>query len=107
MSGKRTWAHEWQNIKFTELDVRLDFIKRASSNLYSAFYAELFRRYESFDALPSEWRASKSRTAAEIAKIIRGRNSVLSFGCGLGFIEKEIVQSLEMTCPISSIHFLC
>jgi len=84
------WELEWQQIKFRELGVKLKFFKRASSEFYSRFYSELFNRYESFDDLPSGWRHNKIQTAEKIAGFIERDSKVLSYGCGLGFIEREI-----------------
>ena len=89
------WQQEWQGIYFSKLDIKLNFFKGASSDFYSKFYSELFCRYNSYEDLPSFWCQQKSSTANEIAKIIGEEISVLSFGCGLGFVEKEIVSQLS------------
>ena len=91
---KMIWSFSWQEIKFTELGVKLNFFRRASSKFYSKFYNELFRRYETYDSLPSVWRQIKSNTANEISKLIESETSVLSVGCGTGYVEKEIVGKL-------------
>ena len=91
---KMMWNFSWQEIKFTELGVKLNFFRRASSEFYSKFYNELFRRYETYDSLPSVWRQIKSNTANEISKLIESETSVLSVGCGTGYVEKEIVGKL-------------
>ncbi len=85
------WDVGWQEIQFVELGIKLNFFRRASSEFYSKFYGELFRRYENYDSLPSVWRQNKSNTAYEISKLIENETLVLSVGCGLGYVEKEIV----------------
>lgn len=89
------WDGEWQGIYFSELDIKLNFFKGASSDFYSKFYSELFCRYNSYEDLPSVWCQEKSSTANEITKIISEESLVLSCGCGLGFVEKEIVSQLS------------
>ncbi len=86
------WQSEWQNINFNSLGVPLSFFKRPSSDFYAAFYSELFCRYEGFDALPLSWRENKANTARVISEIISDSASVLSVGCGLGFVEKNIID---------------
>tara|TARA_B110000003_G_scaffold235753_1_gene240091 strand:+ start:98 stop:847 length:750 start_codon:yes stop_codon:yes gene_type:complete len=92
---RKFWQKEWQGINFSELDIKLNFFKAASSDFYSKFYNELFCRYNSYEDLPSLWRQEKSSTANAIAKIISEQSLVLSIGCGLGFVEKEIVSQLS------------
>ena len=92
---KMHWAREWQGIYFSESDIQVNFFKRASSDFYSKFYGELFFRYNGYEDLPSFWCQEKKRTANEIAKIISEESLVLSCGCGLGFVEKEIVSQLN------------
>ena len=89
------WQREWLGIYFSDLDITLNFFKGVSSDFYSKFYSELFCRYNSYEDLPSFWCQQKSSTANEIVKIISEKSSVLSFGCGLGFVEKEIVSQLS------------
>ena len=89
------WQREWLGIYFSDLDITLNFFKGVSSDFYSKFYSELFCRYNSYEDLPSFWCQEKKRTANEIAKIISEESLVLSCGCGLGFVEKEIVSQLN------------
>ena len=89
---KPFWQSEWQNIEFNSLDVPLKLFSRPSSKFYAAFYSELFRKYRSYDELPLEWRKVKRNTAKVISGIISNTTSVLSVGCGLGFIEKELIE---------------
>jgi len=86
------WETDWQNIKFTSLDVPLKLFRRASADFYSAFYSELFKNYNTYDELPLNWKKEKSDTAQELLSLIDKRKSVLSIGSGLGYVEKEIVS---------------
>ena len=98
------WQREWLGIYFSDLDITLNFFKGVSSDFYSKFYSELFCRYDSYEDLPSFWCQQKLSTANEIVKIISEKSSVLSFGCGLGFVEKEIVSQLS-TISIDAFDF--
>jgi len=89
------WQTDWQNIQFTSLDVPLNLFQRPSADFYSAFYSELFKRYNSYDELPLNWKNEKSVTAHEVLILIGKKKSVLSIGAGLGFVEKEIVYHAQ------------
>jgi hypothetical protein len=93
---KRLWNAEWQNIKFNELDVNLSFFKRASPEFYSIFYDKLFNLYGSFDDLPSDWKEEKINTTKQISLLVGHEDLILSYGCGLGFIEKELAYTYNI-----------
>lgn len=87
------WEFEWQRIPFDSLQVPLSVFRRPSSKFYSAFYSELFRKYQGFSELPSRWTTNKKETAIAISETIGDAGSVLSIGCGLGFLEKCILET--------------
>ena len=92
---KRLLQEEWLGINFSQLGLKLSFFKRPSSVFYSTFYNTLFSKYNSYEDLPSIWCQEKSNIANEIAKIISEESLVLSYGCGIGFIEKELVSQIS------------
>ena len=92
MKERKKWESEWQGIKFTEIGVKLSLIKKASSEFYDAFYENLFEKYKSFSDLPISWRTNKLSVATELRDWLPINGSVLSYGCGLGFIEHEILK---------------
>jgi len=92
---KKLWQEEWLGINFSQLPVKLSFFKKPSLVFYSTFYHTLFSKYNSYADLPSIWCQQKSNTANEIAKIISEESLVLSCGCGIGFIEKELTSQLS------------
>lgn len=94
MMKKIFWQSEWQNIKFKNINIPKSAFHLPSSNFYSAFYSELFKKYGGFNDLPTKWKNDKEGIAKEIIKLLRPYKSALSVGCGLGFIEKEIVKNL-------------
>lgn len=101
------WEREWLQIKFKTLKVPLTIFKRPTSKLYNAFYNKIFIKYENFDALPFKWRQQKAAEAKSINSIINSDNcasSVLSLGCGLGFVEKSLIE-INPTIKLDTFDF--
>ena len=98
------WQFEWQDIEFRKLGVKLKFFNRASADFYSTFYKELFYRYAGYDDLPKNWRDEKYKTAKSIAQFLKGKKKIMSVGCGLGYIEKCLVE-LKPRCHIDAYDF--
>ncbi len=90
MTKGMMWAIEWQRIYFYELGVPLKLFERASADFYDTFYDQLFKKYSTFDELPASWREPKVEIAKTIENLIPSNVDVLSYGCGLGFVEREI-----------------
>ena len=101
---KWIWIFDWQGITFSELGVKLNFFNRASSEFYSKFYKELFSRYTGYENLPKSWRQEKFDTALEISKLVEDEQAILSIGCGLGFVEKSLVD-INPTLNIDAYDF--
>ena len=74
------------------MDVKPKFFSRASENFYSAFYQQLFDRYANYDDLPKKWRKEKYKTAKCIAELVEGQTKIMSVGCGLGYVERCVVE---------------
>lgn len=91
---KMFWEFSWLDIKFTTLGIKLKFFKKPSAEFYSKLYINFFSRYKSYDSLPFDYRQEKSKTAHEISKLIKNEKKILSLGCGIGYVEKEIVSKL-------------
>lgn len=89
---QRFYQSSWHEINFTDLGVPLSTEKPASSTFYSAFYQQFFLRYEKFSDLSVIWCRNKSETAGNLSCIIPQHAEVLSYGCGIGFMEKELSQ---------------
>jgi hypothetical protein len=98
------WQSEWQNIQFSTLNVPLTIFKRPSLIFYDAFYKEMFVKYKNFEELPFQWKKNKGDTAKAINDIVRGVSSVLSIGCGLGFVEKSLIE-IDPTLKIDAFDF--
>jgi hypothetical protein len=89
---KPFWQSEWFNIDFESLGVPLLPNKLASSEFYETFYAKLFLINNSFESLPQNWLNLKAATAEAIGDEVRQNASVLSYGCGLGYVEYQLIR---------------
>ena len=89
---KPFWQAEWNNIKFKDLDIILFADKLPSSDFYSSFYTKLFSTYKNAYSLPPDWVSNKTATAEAIEQEISQNACVLSYGCGFGFVEKELAR---------------
>ncbi len=106
---RRFYQEGWQGIVFTAF-THLSFFRLASSKFYATFYEELFKRYGSWNDLPSAWRENKEQDAKWVAgEIVQQRSQypeddgdvcrVLSIGSGVGFMEKvllELIPDMEL-----------
>ena len=92
MKEKKNWEYEWQGLKFAEIGIKPSLFKQASRDFYDAFYYTLFDKYKSFAELPVSWQLNKLAVATEIKNWLPRGSSVLSYGCGLGFVEHEVLK---------------
>jgi phospholipid N-methyltransferase len=99
---RRFYQESWQGIPFTAFS-HASFFRLAEPRFYAAFYEELFRRYQSWDELPVDWRTRKrhnacwlaGRLAANIAAKPPDRQaSVLSIGSGIGYMEHILLEKI-------------
>lgn len=65
--------------------------KQASLDFYRSFYTKLFSTYKDFKSLPPDWLSNKTATAEAIGKEASQNTSVFSYGCGIGFVEKQLL----------------
>lgn len=99
---RRFYQESWQGIPFTAFS-NTSFFRLADSRFYSDFYDELFRRYQSWTDLPSQWRINKTIDAGWLNAQIRLMKAfrtqpgepfrVLSIGAGLCFMEKALLEA--------------
>ena len=88
---QKIWQTEWFNIKFNEFtDLNPD--KIADSEFYKKFYELFFKKYQSYDDIDDNWKIQKKNVALDIYSNIKKNESysILSIGCGIGYIEKCI-----------------
>lgn len=99
---RKFYQESWQGIPFGSFS-HLSFFHLADSKFYADFYEALFRRFQSWDDLPAQWRDGKEKAARWLAlQILSQRNHwedsggdapsvVLSVGSGVGFMEKTLL----------------
>ena len=83
---------EWQNIYFDELEIELSTKNLPTNNFYNRFYKRLFEKYNNIESLPKIWLKNKRDTAKNILKEINNNQQVLSYGCGIGYVEKTLIE---------------
>lgn len=64
--------------------------KQADEAFYDLFYEQFFKKFNSYDELPLEWKAHKSSLANFIFSHVQYKKATLSIGCGNGYIENEL-----------------
>ena len=60
---------------------------------YSSFYQEFFKKYSSWLDLDAGWKQDKLKVAEFILSRPALHGRILSVGCGIGFIEKHLIES--------------
>lgn len=103
---RRFYQESWQGIPFSAF-THVSFFRLAEPKFYATFYEELFKRYTSWDSLPSEWRANKKKDAQWVAEQVLAQREhwdhdecqsatsrVLSIGSGVGYMEKTLLDIL-------------
>lgn len=93
MISKFFAQNEWLSIKFSELPIDLKLDQLPSVEFYSTFYRYLDQKYTNLGELPKEWLNIKLNTAKLLAQLIPSGSRILSYGCGLGIIEKYLIEN--------------
>jgi hypothetical protein len=86
---------EWFGINFSETIVNLDPKEMASSYFYSQFYRTLEEKYGDVSQLPKEWLEGKRDTAKALSQLLGESNTILSYGCGIGIVEKYLIEDFD------------
>jgi len=90
----KQYESEWHGIQFSSFS-DLDDKNIAGEEFYEKFYCEFNKKIRTYEDLSSDWKKDKKNYAAEILNVIGNRKSVLSIGCGIGYIENEIYPYLK------------
>ncbi len=99
---RRFYQEGWQGIQFTAF-THVSFFRLAQPKFYATFYEELFRRYTAWSDLPAAWRQTKEGNARWLAQMLQAMREahpkpatdpqrVLSIGCGVGYLEKCLLD---------------
>jgi len=97
----KIFDNKWHKINFNKLSIKLSLFKLANLDFYNKFYKEFFFRYNSFEDLSLEWKKNKLQVTKILEKTLPKNINVLSYGCGIGFIEKHLVENrrdLNLNC---------
>ena len=92
---RKMWNTSWHAIDFGSLNIETKYFTRPSSKFYDAFYQELFSRYNNFESLSTTWRQRKQEVSDKILEKIGDNKLILSIGCGLGFVEQNLVNNAD------------
>jgi hypothetical protein len=87
----------WLGIEFCDLPLKLDPLNLANSEFYDVFYEMLMDTYPNYNDFPSDWRDQKSRDADFLSRFISKDSNLLSFGCGIGYLESCLMEYLGQT----------
>ena len=105
---RRFYQGHWFGIAFSSF-TDVSFFHLAEASFYEQFYAALFRMYDSWDALPQNWRTAKiiqarwlARHAEELDAVLRAQREnrplrAFSVGSGLGFVEYSFLKEQPAT----------
>ena len=100
---RKKFQYSWHDIMFENfIDVSHD--KIADTNFYDNFYLEFFKKYHSYSDIPDDYISKKMVVVKYLKPKIRTRNSVLSIGCGIGLIEKLLVENLDIQTKITAVE---
>jgi len=89
---KRIYETIWQNIpfnSFTECSLK----QLPGPSFYEKFYACFFKQYKDWSDLNPDWLATKRNHARFLMNRMNKDHTILSVGCGIGFIEKELLEA--------------
>ena len=92
----KLYQSKWHGINFKDFSACSNK-KIADKSFYDKFYKQFFKKYRSFDDLDVDWVEYKETIAKEIIKEIQLKKSksILSIGCGIGIVEKYIVENTK------------
>lgn len=102
----RFYQTEWFGIAFDTF-ASLSFFSLADKTFYEKFYDSFFKKFESYDALPEQWKSIKWEYAKAVARHIPPvtEPKILSVGCGSGFVEYCLLKMhphIQLHCNDSS-----
>lgn len=90
----KLYQKDWHGIDFctfTECDPN----KIAGIEFYDKFYKSFFQKFKSFEDLNKDWVSYKKQIAIVLSKEIAYRKNILSIGCGIGIVEKFLIENMS------------
>lgn len=100
---RRQYQKSWHGIDFDE-------IKTSSVNeiadiyFYDCFYEEFFKKFLSYDDIPKSYVEQKSTVVDFLSNKISNSKEVLSIGCGVGIVEKLLIDRLTDQTKITGVE---
>tara|TARA_B100000963_G_scaffold359942_1_gene388864 strand:+ start:807 stop:1562 length:756 start_codon:yes stop_codon:yes gene_type:complete len=77
----------WHNISFDQLNKKLSLFKKPDQEFYNEFYKKFFIKFKNYNDIDNLWKIKKKEVAEILNKKIEKNSSVLSYGCGIGYVE--------------------
>lgn len=90
----KLYQNQWHGIKFNSFS-KCDSKKIPSKKFYDEFYKNFFYKFKCFNDLDEDWMSYKNKIASIILKEINTKKNILSIGCGIGVVEKYLVENLS------------
>jgi len=88
----KLYQNNWHGIEFSSFGQN-DIKKIAGLDFYNRFYNEFFLKFKYFDDLNKDWLNYKNKMAKIIQKEFGDKKNILSIGCGIGVVEKYILEN--------------
>lgn len=91
---RRMYQQEWHRIPFSSF-ATLSSTRLADASFYAAFYQTFFEKYRAPEDLEPQWLTVKRQAAAFLQSRpeLPRESRILSIGCGLGFIEQQLLAA--------------
>ncbi|WP_148570665.1 class I SAM-dependent methyltransferase [Aliarcobacter cryaerophilus] len=91
MKVQKFWQTDWFGIEFSSF-AKLNPKKQADEVFYEKFYTEFFKKFNSYEDLPEQYKKDKNLLVDFILEKIKDCNKGLAIGCGNGYIENELTK---------------
>ena len=89
---KPIYVKQWHGITLSSIR-RFNINKIPEVGFYADFYEKFFKIHHSWEDLEPDWVDHKINSAKFIQTRLAGRKRSLSIGCGIGVIEKYLLES--------------
>ena len=100
---KKQFQDSWHGIEFNKF-IEVSANKVAGKEFYDCFYEEFFKKYKSFLEIPDSYIEKKLVVVGYLEHKLQSKDSVLSIGCGIGLIEKLLIDEQKVQTKIISVE---
>ncbi len=100
---RKQFQRSWHGIKFRSF-FEVSSTKVASLDFYNRFYEQFFEVYNSYSDIPDEYVKNRIVVATYLETRLKSKKSALSIGCGIGLIEKMLVEEGKLTAKLTAIE---